>query len=138
MNDTDVKSNGHSEQAINDKLQNFLDIGTFDGAFSTHQMASAIEKFVERGEEVEDLLLRGEFRDVNHMNATIILYSLAKDFNDKVLQEILLNHVAGCPAIEGKRIDILLRAVVGQYGQERKQTIGSKFRKALGLDNENK
>lgn len=132
--DTNIKGNGHSDQPISDKLQAWLDVGTFDNAFTSPHIASAIEKFVERGEKVEDLLLRGHFRDVDHMNAVIRLYRKAVHFKDKELQALLLNHAAGYPAIGGMRIDILLRAVIGQYNMEQKKGVGHSLRSALGLD----
>lgn len=115
------------------KLDAWLDTGVFDGAFSSPHMASALEKFVDRGEKVEDLLLRGHFRTANHMNAVVRLYRKAVHFQDTELQSLLLNHAAGYPAIGGLRIDILLKAVIGQYNQDRKRNLGQGLRDALGL-----
>jgi hypothetical protein len=128
---------------INDKnaaaikhLEKFLDTGTWDDELSSTHMPSAIEKFVERGEKVEDLLLRGHFWSRDHANAFVRLLRKAVHFKDEELQTMLLNHAAAIPSVNGERIDILLRAVVGAYGQPKKESIGGKFRKAIGLDKE--
>ena len=114
MDDKTVQGNGHDPEMDDTKLKSWLNSGDFDGAFQGNGIPSAIDKFVERGDKVEDLLLRSHFRSVAHMNATIRLYRKAVHFKDTELQEFLLNHVAGYPAIGGARIDILLKAVVGQ------------------------
>ena len=58
------------------------------------------------------------------MNATVRLYRKAVHFRDPELQEFVLNHVAGYPAIGGARIDILLKAVVGQLDAEKEKKNG--------------
>ena len=126
-NSTEVKtvgSNGHNTEFDEKKLTGFLNAGDFEGAFQGNQIPSAIDKFVERGEKVEDLLLRGHFRSVAHMNATIRLYRKAVHFKDLELQETILNHVAGYPAIGGARIEILLKAVVGQLDAQKEKKNG--------------
>lgn len=131
-------NNGQSDQQVPDKLQGFLDLGSFDSAFTSPHIASAIEKFVERGEKVEDLLLRGHFRDANHMNSLVRLYRKAVHFHDAELQQLLLNHAAGYPAIGGLRIDILLKAVIGQYNIEKQKGFSHSLRSALGLNGKGK
>ena len=130
--ETENNGNGHD-----DKLQKFLDVGSFDGVFTTHQVASAIDKFVERGEKVEDLLLRGYYRDANHINAIVRLYRKAVHFHDTELQALILNHAAGYPGIGGDRINILLKAVVGQLNDQRQRSMGSRLKNALGLNQRN-
>ena len=125
--DVESKEHGHG------KLDAFLDAGSFDGVFTNQPHASAIEKFVERGDKVEDLLLRGHFRDADHMNALVRLLRKATHFHDSELRDLLLNHAAGYPAIGGLRIDILLRAVVGQLA-ERQRSMGNRLKNALGLN----
>lgn len=129
--DIQVQSNGHKE--IPDDVGKFLGMDTFGGMFTSQQVASAIEKFVERGEKVEDLILRGHFRSINHMNATMRLYRKAVHFKDTELQALLLNHMAGYPAIDGRRIDILLQAVTGQYPKDRELGIGSRLKRIMGI-----
>ena len=131
--ETETGQDGNST----DKLQAFLDGGSFDGVFTTHQVASAIEKFVERGEKVEDLLLRGHFRDADHMNAVVRLYRKAQHFHDTELQALLLNHAAGYAAIGGQRIEILLKAVVGQLSEHKQRSGGGRLKNALGLNQSN-
>jgi len=114
-----------------------LNSGDFDGAFQGNGIPSAIDKFVERGDKVEDLLLRSHFRSVAHMNATIRLYRKAVHFKDTELQEFILNHVAGYPAIGGARIDILLKAVVGQL-EAQQQKKNSRLRNILLGNQEDK
>jgi hypothetical protein len=124
------QSNGNGH---NPNLDQFVNMGLFDGAFTSAGAPSAIREFVERGEKVEDLLLRGFFRDANHMNAVVRLYRKAVHFDDKELQQLLLNHAAGYPAIQGQRIDILLKAVVGQMHIEQKSK-GLSLRRAFGME----
>ena len=109
---------------LKNKLKAILDADPMATAFTQQHISSAIEKFVDRGERVEDLLLRGHFRDVNHMNACIRLYRKARHFEDPELQEMILNHMAAYPAIGGIHIDILLQAVTGLL-HEKKNTICS-------------
>jgi len=132
-----ASSNGHNTEMDESKLKGWLNAGDFDGAFQGTSIPSAIEKFVERGDKVEDLLLRGHFRSVAHMNGTIRLYRKAVHFKDTELQETILNHVAGYPAIGGARIEILLKAVVGQLSAE-KEKKNSRLRSILLGNNEDK
>jgi hypothetical protein len=123
------------------KLQATLDNDIFDTAFTQQHIAGAIEKFVDRGEKVEDLLLRAHFRDVNHKNACIRLLRKAKHFKDTELEEAILNSIAGDPAIQGLRIDILLQAVTGYLHEKRKNDMGGRLRELFGIkdkDNANK
>lgn len=129
---TDVIDQGNGN-GHNPNLNQFANTGIFDGAFTSTGASSAIREFVERGEKVEDLLLRGFFRDVNHTNAVVRLYRKAVHFNDKELQQMLLNHCAAYPAIQGQRIDILLKAVVGQMHIEQKSK-GLSLRRAFGFE----
>jgi len=55
-------------------------------------------------------------------------------FQDEELKTMLLNHAAAIPSVNGERIDILLRAVIGAYGQPKKESFGGKMRKAFGMD----
>jgi hypothetical protein len=71
------------------------------------------------------------------MNATIRLYRKAVHFKDTELQEFILNHVAGYPAIGGARIDILLKAVVGQL-EAQQQKKNSRLRNILLGNQEDK
>ncbi len=127
MDENERNNSNHTE------LKEFANLGLFDGAFTSAGTPSAIREFVDRGEKMEDLLLRAYFRDANHMNAMIRLYRKAVHFNDKELQQLLLNHAAGYPAIQGQRIDILLRAVIGQYHLDQKKQ-GFSLRRAFGLE----
>ena len=117
-------SNGHNPEFDEKKLTGFLNAGDFEGAFQGNQIPSAIDKFVEKGDSLPDMLLRGHFRSVAHMNATIRLYRKAVHFKDLELQELILNHVAGYPAIGGARIEILLKAVVGQLEADKEKKNG--------------
>ena len=137
MDDKTVQGNGHDPEMDDTKLKSWLNSGDFDGAFQGNGIPSAIDKFVERGDKVEDLLLRSHFRSVAHMNATIRLYRKAVHFKDVELQEFILNHVAGYPAIGGTRIDILLKAVVGQL-EAQQQKKNSRLRNILLGNQEDK
>lgn len=135
--DVTSKNNGHSDQPIPEAVKAVLGTDVFKGAFSTQQMSSAIEKLVERGDKIEDLIMRGDFWSQDHMNSWVRLLRKALHFQDKELEQLLMNHLAGCTAISGKRIDILLRAVVGQYNAEKNTSTGSKLRRFLGMDEKN-
>lgn len=130
-------NNGDGKTAESKRLKDFLDSDAFDKVFTSQQFASALEKFVERGDEIEDLELRSHFRSPDHMNACIRLYRKAKHFKDTELQELLMNHMAGYPAIGGQRIDILLRAVCGQYTQQKEKGFSNQLRGMLGLNKKN-
>jgi hypothetical protein len=148
--DIDVKNNGHSEQAIPAKagaqdvpdktaeipedVKAFLGFDSYKNAFTTQNMSSAIEKLVERGDKIEDLIMRGQFWTSDHMNSWVKLLRKAIHFNDKELEQLLMNHLAGCTSIGGERIDILLRAVIGQYQAQKKTSTGAKIRNFLGMD----
>ena len=136
MDDKTIQGNGHDTELDEKKLVGWLEHGDFDGAFQGNGIPSAIDKFVERGDKVEDLLLRSHFRSVAHMNATIRLYRKAV-IQDTELQEFILNHVAGYPAIGGARIDILLKAVVGQL-EAQQQKKNSRLRNILLGNQEDK
>lgn len=124
-------SNGHDPEIDEKKLKGWLGAGDFDGVFQSSGVPSAIEKFVERGEKVEDLLLRADFRNDAHVNKTILLYTLADKRHHNALKEAIINVVAGRPSINGKRIDILLKAVVGQLQQDERKGGMSKLRQML-------
>jgi hypothetical protein len=130
-------SNGPNPEMDETKLKGWLNTGDFDGAFQSAGIPSAIDKFVERGDKVEDLLLRGHFRSVAHMNATVRLFRKSVHFHDNELKEFLLNHIAGYPAIGGARIEILLKAVVGQLSAE-KEKKNSRLRNILMGNQEDK
>lgn len=120
------------------KLQAVLDQDPFSTAFTSQSVPSAIEKFVNRGDNVEDLLLRAHFRDVNHKNACVRLLRKAKHFEDKELEEAILNSIAGDPSIGGMRIDILLQAVTGYMKQKMGHDFGKSFRNFMGMGDDNK
>ena len=117
------------------KLKSILEQDPMSTAFTQQHISSAIEKFVDRGERVEDLWLRSHFRDVNHMNACIRLYRKARHFEDLELQEMILNHMAAYPSIGGMRIDILLQAVTGMLHEKNGRGGGlfSDVKNAMGL-----
>jgi hypothetical protein len=131
-----TRSNGDGDKDTK-KLDSFIDSDTFGGIFTSHQLASAIEKFVERGETVEDLIIRGDFRTVTYKNSAMRLRRKAKHFHDPELTDLILNAIAGDVAIGGKRIDILKQAVVGQLENERKRNMGNRIRGWLGGDTDN-
>ena len=118
---------------VKNKLKAILDSDPLATAFTQQHISSAIEKFVDRGERVEDLLLRGHYRDVNHMNACIRLYRKARHFEDLELQEMILNHMAAYPSIGGMRIDILLQAVTGMLHEKKKHDAFSGIKDAMGI-----
>src|ERR1035437_2060656 len=130
------KPNDELKPEIKKKLKAILDSDPMSTAFSQQHITSANEKFVDRGEKTEDFLLRGFYRDVNHMNACIRLYRKAKHFEDLELQEMILNHMAAYPAIGGMRIEILLQAVTGFLRQKQGTDFGSKIKGALGINND--
>ncbi len=131
-----IKNNGHTGEPIPNEVKAFMDFDSFKGAFTQQQMTSAIEKFVERGEKIEDLIMRGHFWSIDHMNSWVKLLRKSLHFDDKELEQMLMNHLAGCCSVNGSRIDILLRAVVGQYHADKyKNTVGGKIRNFLGMDN---
>ena len=134
----EIKQKPQFEPDVKKSLQAILEKDPFTTAFTQQHISSAIEKFVDRGETVEDLLLRSHFRSVNHMNACVRLYRKAKHFNDQELQDMLLNHMAAYPAIGGLRIDILLQAVAGYLHEKKNRDFGSQLKGALGLGNNDK
>lgn len=113
------------------KFTSWLGGGDFDGMFQNASMPSAIEKFVDLGERVEDLFLRADFRDTAHAMATVRLLRKAIHFHDNELKEMILNATAAHPAIRGKRIDILKECVIGQLKQEEKKSAGSRMRSLI-------
>ena len=120
MDVVDVKNNGFDPTVV-EKLQKTLNISDFDGAFASQHLASAIEKFVERGDKLEDLILRGDFPSEEKLLNILLLYADAEDFECDWLKKLLMNLMAGYPAIQGKRIDILKQAVIGQLDSDRKR-----------------
>jgi len=130
-NGLDVKSNGHDpevSEAELKKLKGFLNAGDFEGAFQSSGVPSAIEKFVERGETFADLSMRADFRGDRHVNNLVLLYADAVHFEHKELQEAIINVVAARTSINAKRIETLLKAVVGQLEQEKSKSAGSRLR----------
>ncbi len=130
-------SNGHSNQPVPDDVKAFLDFDGIKNAFTTQNISSAIDKLVERGDKIEDLIMRGKFWNIDHMNSWVKLLRKASHFKDPELEQLLMNHLAGCTSINGERIDILLRAVIGRNETQIKQSFGSKMRNWVGLDKEN-
>lgn len=128
--------NGHKPE-LTPEIKKFLNTGTFDGAFTTPQMSQAIDKFVERGDKTEDLILRSEFPDYDTMIAWNILFRKAKQYGDSGFEEFLMNYAASVPAIGGKRIAILLDAVIGQHQQEQKKSGSNWFKRVMGMGVDN-
>jgi hypothetical protein len=139
MEDKEVKvaGNGHDPEVDENKLKGWLNTGDFDDTFKGNAIPSAIDKIVEPGETVPGLLMRSHFRSVAHMNATIRLYRKASHFKCTELQDTILHHIAGYPAIGGARIDILLKAVVGQLSAD-KEKKNSRLRNILLGNQEDK
>lgn len=131
-----ITGNGHDDKDTK-KLDAFIDSDSFGGIFTSHQLASAIDKFVERGETIEDLIIRGDFRNVTYKNSVMRLRRKAEHFHDKELSTLILNVIAGDVAIGGKRIDILKQAVIGQIEGERKRNIGNRVQGWLGGKKDN-
>jgi hypothetical protein len=127
-----VSGNGDKDTK---KLDAFIDSDTFGNLFLSHQIASAIEKFVDRGETFEDLIIRGDFRNTTYKNATMRLHRKGVHFHDSEIIALIINLVAGDVAEKGKRIDILKQAVIGQLEAERKQGFGGALRGWLGGGN---
>jgi hypothetical protein len=127
-----ISGNGSGEPDTTKKLESWLNRGTFDGIFTSQQVASAIEKFVDPGDKIEELLLRGDFRAVTHLNSLLRLNRKAEHFHDKELETLLHNHMAGYPALGGQRIKILLSAVVGQLQNDKEHSMGNRVKGLLG------
>src|SRR4030042_541954 len=123
--------NGHDPEARKN-LDSWLGRGSFDGIFTSQQLASAIEKFVDPGEKIEELLLRGNFRTVTHLNSLLRLNRKAEHFNDKELETLLHNHMAGYPPLGAERINVLLQAVIGQLKQNKEKSMGNRLKGLLG------
>jgi hypothetical protein len=132
VNTGNIGGNGEVEPETRKKLESWLNRGSFDGIFTTQQVASAIEKFVDPGEKIEELLLRGDFRAVTHLNSLLRLNRKAEHFNDKELETLLHNHMAGYPALGGQRIKVLLQAVVGQLKNDKERSLGNRVKGILG------
>ncbi len=124
-------SNGNDPEMDEKKLKGWLGAGDFDGVFQSSGVPSAIEKFVEAGKDYPDMALRADFRNDAHVNKTVILYALAEKRHHTALKEAIMNVVAGRPSIGGKRIEILLKAVVGQLQQDERKGGMSKLRQML-------
>jgi hypothetical protein len=127
-----ISGNGSGEPDTTKKLESWLNRGTFDGIFTSQQVASAIEKFVDPGDTIKELLLRGDFRAVTHLNSALRLNRKAEHFHDKELETLLHNHMAGYPALGGQRIRILLSAVVGQLNNDKEHNLGNRVKGLLG------
>lgn len=108
-----------------------------EGLFSGQKISSAIEKFVERGDEPEDLILRSDFPDYDIGTAWLRMRRKAQHFKDKELEDMLMNYTAMLPAIGGKRIGILKDAVIGTHSAYDQQNISNKFKRWLGMGQEN-
>jgi len=132
-----VGSNGHNPEIDEAKLKSWLNDGDFDGAFQGNQIPSVIEKFVERGEKIEDLLLRAEFRDDKHVNKTVLLMTDSIHFKYAEFQESIINAIAARPSIKGNRMLMVLKAVIGKFSvDEEKKT--SKWRNMMIGNKEDK
>jgi len=123
MDAPEIKTEGNHQEEKSDitgtkDIGAWLDKGSFDGVFTSQQISSAIEKLVEPGEKVEQLLMRSEYRDVTHANAFDRLLRKAEHFQDKELESLLHNHAASNVAIGGKRIDILKQTIIGQMSHQ--------------------
>lgn len=109
---------------LSPKLKKFLNTGTFDNAFTTQQMSTAIDKLVEIGDEARGLFLRTVFIDFDHKAATIRLLRKAVHFKDKELEDMIMNDMAATPAIGGHRTEQLVDAVIGQHNLNNQQKKG--------------
>lgn len=137
-------SNGHSQEGtqlpFNEKqFTGWLSGDDFGNVVQTSGVPSAIEKFVEAGDTYKDMSLRANFRNDAHVNKTVLLYKLAEKHHYEDLKQAIMHVISSRPSINGDRINILLKAVVGQLEQENKKGGLNKFRSLiLGQHNEGK
>lgn len=104
-----------------------------EGMFTSQKMSSAIDKFVERGDNPEDLTMRSDFPSYQHGVAWCYLLNLSKKRKSTTMEKMLTDYLAMLPAINAKRIKDLKDAVIGAHSQESK-TFGSKFMQMVGLN----
>ncbi len=131
--DTDVKNNGHSDQPIPEDIKAFLDFDNIRNTFTTQNVTSAIEKLVDPGKDTKDLIMRAHFWDFDYKTAWTCLLALAKHFDDKELEELLMNVAAGDAAVGGYRIELLVQSVIGRLDPQRKMGFGDKLRNWAGM-----
>jgi len=135
--EVDTENIGGDGSGDTKKLDAFIDSDNLGGLFLSHALPSAIDKFVERGDTFEDLIIRADFRNTTYKNACMRLYRKMVHFHCPEGKTLIINLIAGDVAEKGKRIDILKQAVIGQLENERRQSVGNRIQGWLGGNKNN-
>ena len=128
---TDIEARNNTGSEIKPPIK--VNVGP-EGLFTGQKMSSAIDKFVERGDEVEDLILRSDFTDVDQGVAWIRQLRKARHYKDKEYEDMLMNYISMLPAIHARRIKDLKDAVIGAHSVQEGKSFGSKLRQWAGMD----
>lgn len=105
------------EENIEDKILGELGAGhPLSTMYRARGGSSAIDKFVEPGEDIVRLLMRCDFLTQDQCTAAGLYLGACRHFHATELEEELLMFLAAQTSIKGKRADILLRAVVADLG----------------------
>jgi hypothetical protein len=124
---------------VPDKLQGFLNEGSFDRLFTYQEMVSAIRMLVDAGDNLRDLLMRADFPSKKKDSHRYILAAMrhrakCREFHDTNAEDELMDVVAGFTSADGKRIEGLIAAITGAKPQKTSEGFAEKLKKAAGLE----
>jgi hypothetical protein len=110
------------------------------GAFHSDYQATTPKYYVEIGDKPQDIFMRSDIpNDISeaHIRATVIIEMIsdAEEFDDKDSKTELLNLLGIFTSVNGKRMDLLTRAYIGDMGSmgnERNASLGDKLSKMFG------
>jgi hypothetical protein len=140
---TAVKDNGHIEDDTLDAGtgSKSLSFGDFSHAFMHHEMASAVNMLVKRGEDVNDLWMRAHFpsgRKPGHIQviATACVAAKAAEFSSNIVEDEVMNVMAGFTAVDNERVELLVKAIIGDesFKAGKNKGAGAWLREKAGLE----
>lgn len=128
---------------VPDKLQEFLNQGSFDRIFTQQEVVSAIRMLVDAGNNLRDLLMRADFPSKKKDSHRYILaamrhYAKCREFEDKNAMDELMDVTAGFTSADGKRIESLVAAITGGKPQKASEGFADRLKRAAGLESNDK
>lgn len=138
----ETDGNGHGEFPT--QLTGMLNRGSFDGAFTSHEIVSALKMLYDPGkkDEITKLIMRSDIPDMQFLFTFACTMEKCMAYNDEEGIEMLQIVLAGLPAVAHEKEYInrtlqVVRSIIGAApGDEKHGGFWSKFRKSAGIGNE--
>jgi len=143
-NNMEVETGGNGSSSFPEQLAGMLNKGSFDGAFTSHELVSALKMLYDPGkdEEITKLMMRSDVPDLQFLFTFSYTMSKCMRFKNETGLKMLQIVLAGLPAVNHEkeytnRTSQVVRAIIGSAtGEDKGGGFMSKFKKAAGIGNE--